>query len=375
MLKVGSDRQSPAPRRHVLRSLCALAAIPVVLFAAGCTDSGSGGGGVMTPPTATSGDPLAPQPLAERQKVSFGISSRLESFASVLLADKLGEFEKENLEVEFKFAPANESALLVAQGQLDVAFGSYSAGMYNLIGQGSPLKFVFPGPGQPATSTQGFWMNDKVVSPTDAPLSASDFVGQKILTSTGDGAQGAYRMYDWVRDLPGGSDVSATDLNFETFDPASVGQALSTGAAGVGLVNSPHDLPLRDDSCCSFLKGAMPADSVSGLFFGPSMDGRADVGAAIVRSLARTVTTHLQAPYRENESTMSALAEALDLDRATLSSIPELYWDPEFSLNAQSNLDAQSFFRDRGLLKYESDLTLDQVFDTRYLEAIGVTQG
>ncbi|GAA0985714.1 hypothetical protein GCM10009555_061650 [Acrocarpospora macrocephala] len=337
------------------------------------TACGTGGGGGTTAgqaaPTisAATGDPLAPAPLPQKEKVVVGITSKAESYAQMLLAEELGEFDKENLDVEIQSVPPNESLLLTAQGKIDVTSSSFTAGTLNLIGQGSPLRWVFPGSYSPEGSQQGFWVNRKVVDPS----SAESFKGKKILTSSGDGSPSSYELWRYITGLPGGKEITPTDLIIERFDLAAMPQALQSGAAGVAQLLTPFYVALENDDCCEYLKGAYPTQTQFGWVFSQQMQGRTDVGVAFVRALARTTTTYLQGDYHKDDKVLTALAKTLEQDKGKLAALEPPAFDATFQTAAARNLEAQMFFRARGLLQYEQDLTPDQVYDLRYLKALG----
>lgn len=356
------------------RRLAALL-LPILLAVASCAGGGDGGGGggVIEPPRATSGDPLAPMPLPQRQKMTVGILSKVESFAPLLLANRLGEFDKENLDVEYVIVPPNESTLLASQGRLDAGAGSFTAGIFNVVAQGAEFRFVYPGVTQPRTSTQGYWINDAIVRPDGGPLTAGAFKGKKILAPSGEGSPAAYRLYAHLRTLPDGAGLAPTDLDFQPFDATQAATAVKSGAAAAAQINSPFDQQLADDPCCSFVPGVYHEDeSVSAYFFGRTMTDRADAGAAFVRSLARTTRTYLEPGYRNDPEVMEALSAELGIELSTLRQLPEVSWNQSFAPTAAGNLESQGFFRARGLLQYDQDLEVQDVYDTSYLAAIGV---
>src|SRR5262245_34710401 len=59
-------------------------------------------------PAAGAVDALAPKPLPERKKITVGMSGKIENYLPIFLADDYGEFEKENIDVEFTFAPPTD---------------------------------------------------------------------------------------------------------------------------------------------------------------------------------------------------------------------------------------------------------------------------
>src|SRR5919199_516329 len=110
-----------------------------------------------TTEVAAPGTP-APRPLATRATLTLsrGLLSGL-SYSSVLLAQEMGEFTKENLEVRFVSENAVNSLLLMQQGRIDGSIVGLNAGVFNAIAAGADLRFVLPfgtaGPGDQS----GLW--------------------------------------------------------------------------------------------------------------------------------------------------------------------------------------------------------------------------
>jgi ABC-type glycerol-3-phosphate transport system substrate-binding protein len=94
---------SQKKRSHLFGA--ALVALALLAAACGGSDGGtaSDGGTTPAPDTTTGGtaarpsDPLAPQPLPEPTPVRVVLSTKIEPYLAPLLAQELGEFEKENL--------------------------------------------------------------------------------------------------------------------------------------------------------------------------------------------------------------------------------------------------------------------------------------
>lgn len=79
---------------------------------------------------------------AERRTVRVGILGVIAD-AQFYVADELGYFDKQSLDVEFvTFASGADVLPAIASGQIDVAWTSFSAGLYNAVGRGVDVKFV-----------------------------------------------------------------------------------------------------------------------------------------------------------------------------------------------------------------------------------------
>src|SRR5690606_22757243 len=116
---------------HTRQRSAAIVVAIAVLFAACLAGSGDdsetsnpAGPGTTAPGTTTASgdpaDPLAPKPLAQKRTLKVAARSWDETFAALIVADALGELEKENLAVEFTSLPSSEIQVLIATGQLDV---------------------------------------------------------------------------------------------------------------------------------------------------------------------------------------------------------------------------------------------------------------
>lgn len=350
--------------------LALVAAVPLAV--AGCGGQDESRDAVTDIPTASGSDKLAPQPLKEPATIQISIA-RLEAYADVYVAQAKGEFEKENLTVEVQNLPTADGLLLLAQGKLDATGAGANASLFSLIAQGSEVRAVMPTQDiSPEPSGQGVFYNKSVVNPDGGELKATDFKGVKFLTPSGPPSSVSGYFYDYLTTLPDGDQIKPTDLAIEAQpDGSAVTAALLSGAAGVGKVTAPFNAELLDNPCCELLpEDLLPTEG--GVYaFGPSMEEQTDVGAAFVRALARTRQEYLTGNYRENAEINGILAEALDVDASALAQLPPIYYDPNLAFDDEASLGNQKFFRAYGILQYDKDLTFDDVYDDRYVKALG----
>ncbi|HZU07853.1 MAG TPA: ABC transporter substrate-binding protein, partial [Chloroflexota bacterium] len=93
------------------------------------------------PPVAgpTAAAPAAPAPL---RRVTVGVNNAL-SDAPIFLAEEQGYFREEGLELELTVFQSGAAVIApLSAGQLDVGAGALSAGLYNAIARGVPLRAV-----------------------------------------------------------------------------------------------------------------------------------------------------------------------------------------------------------------------------------------
>lgn len=346
-----------------VRSLAAATSVIVAALAAGPA--------AASPPPSSSPEPgadaLAPQPLDEPTTIEVGISSRLESFLVMLLGDSMGEFEKENLTLDIQVVPTSDGPLLLSQGKLDVVPTSTSAGLLNAIAEGLGLRGVFPLNQEPPDSGQGFWVRKDVIG--DDGFQPADLDGQRVLTPNGSGSFTVGYFWNTIL-APAG--IEPNDIVWERFPVADTPIALISGAAPAAMVLTPFWSAVADDGCCVLIEGGYPQYATSFYAFGPSLlDEDEAAGQAFVRALARTTVTYLQGDYHNDPDLVATVAEVLEQPADVVQGLPSLVWDPEFDFRDDELELIQEFFLQTGDLTYDSPMPLEDIYDDRFVTALG----
>ncbi|MEU7817796.1 ABC transporter substrate-binding protein [Pseudonocardia sp. NPDC049154] len=351
-----------------LRTLVAVAVTSVALVTAACGSgaSSSGGGSEASAEVfAPTGDPLAPRPLPQKEKVVIGIGNQLEVYAQFMMATAEGEFEKENLEIQTEDLPDTEKMPLLAQGRLDLGFAAMTAGLLNSMGSDTGVKWAFPGSAYGPESMQGYWFN-KASFPNGVTPSA--LKGKTILTPSGNASISAYYLWQWVH--AGDPSIQLSDLNFKIMKPTEIAVAMTNGAADVAQVTSPGSALLENDPCCEFVDTQFPRTALIGYVGSKDfLQDRPEVAMAFFRAIARSQRDYLQGDYHNNPEVAPKLAQQMGITTEKLQSLRPLLFDPTFPLGTE-HLAAQQYWRDLGLLNYPTNLTEEQVYDTRYVETL-----
>lgn len=360
-------------RRGGLRLGIAVAVTALALVTAACGSGGgssSGGSSAAAEVFAPTGDPLAPNPLPQKEKVTIGIGKQLEVYAQFMLADAMGEFAKENLEVEAQDVPESDKMPLLAQGRMDLGYVAMTAGLLNSMGSDTGVKWAFPGAAYGPESYQGYWFN-KAAFPEG--VSASEMRGKTILAPSGNASISAYYMWQWIQ--KGDPSVKFEDLNFQNMKPTEIAVAMSNGAADVAQVTSPGSALLQNDPCCEFVDTGFPRTALIGYVGSQDfLQDRPEVAMAFFRAIARTQREYLQPGYHQNADVAAKLAQQMGQPVDKLQALPELLFDPNFPIGAE-HLAAQQYWRDLGLLRYPTNLTEEQVFDTRFVDTLTKSPG
>jgi NitT/TauT family transport system substrate-binding protein len=294
--------------------------------------------------------------------VKASVSGRLESFLSLFMADAMGEFEKENIDLELATVPPSEAVLLLAKGQLDVVPSSSSAGNFNLLAQSNELRAVFPLNAESTAAQSGFWVRKDALGGDG--FQPSDLKGKRVLTPSGSGSFSvAYFGVNVLR--PAG--ISATDVTWERFGVADSAPALINGSAPAALLLTPFWDVVAKDGCCEFIDG-YPRSSFSHYYFGPTLlEERPEVGQAFARAIARTTRAYLQGDYHNDPVIGPRSAELLEQPLEHLRAQPSPVWEASLPLEILKLTEIQEFFRDAGLLSYDKPLTGADLFDDRFV--------
>ncbi|WP_181781489.1 ABC transporter substrate-binding protein [Pseudonocardia pini] len=304
--------------------------------------------------------------MPQREKVVVATSARLETFLAMMFAQRHGEFEKENLEVDIQIVPPNDSTILLTQGQLDVVATGTSAVNFNAMAAGAPLRGVFPGSVPLTESKEGLWVRKEVLGP-DGVFQPADLKGRKIATLGGNvGVNQAY-MWKVLKEQDPGFQLS--DLKFERIAAADMSTAVTGGAVDGGVMISPSWEPLVDDGCCVNV-GYSPPYGSSFYAFGPTLlDQRPAVGQAFVRALARTQQTYLQGNFHTDPQRAAEIAEVLQSTVERVQREPAPTFSTDWPMPTEmAGISQDYLFQVGGILSYEKPLTNDQIYDMRFVD-------
>lgn len=343
----------------------------VLLFAAmatallGCTSESSDGTSIGNSDAEAVALPTGfePQPLNEMATVQVNVAAMAEPFSALFLADELGEFEKENIEIEYQFAPAAEAIQALVTGQVDMAASSITAALLNAIAGGSDVRAVmqlfYDDP------AQGLYVR------TDLLGDPKNLEGGTIASVVGAGGH----LIQAVDHYLSSAGMSITDVDFQVFSPPDVPAALEAGAVDAAWVLFPFGAQIEADGIGEMVQSAYPEGFSGGSYlFGPDLlENRPEVGQALVRAMARTQQTWLQQGYKDDPEVVAALVEAMDSTEEQVLASPELVFEEAPSFPLEPVLKMQDLWREHGgLLDYAAsdDLTPDQIVDVRFVDAV-----
>lgn len=366
-------------RRHTTWIALAMA---TAFLTSACSSSGSSTPEETASPTATAAastpttdddsesaapDPLAPKPLAERATLRVGLAAYVEAFAPVLLANELGELEKENIEVEIFNALPSDVLLLLSQGKADVSAFAVDAGIFNAVERGIDIRWVSALLEVPDDTREGFIVSTDLY---DGPPEEFDFSlleGQSIAVPRAGLASA--QTYDLMTALEKGG-LTLDDVTLVPSSNPDHVTAIESGA--VQAINAEVD-PFASqiiDAGNGQLVQPLKDDIATGGYFmraGLTAEER-EVGEAFMRALIRTNETYLQPGYHDDPEVVAALSKVLDAPEDAIASAPEKVFS--FPIPEGSFQTLQDMFLELGQVEYDEPLDRSQMVDESLVEAV-----
>lgn len=357
LVVVGCSSSSDGPRDVSADEPAARAIEPVVGCEEGATDIAEIEPG-EPPARCETGVPAA-APLDESVAVTIGVSSTsFEQYSVIATALAEGEFERENLDVEVRTAPAADLLSLMTSGDVDVQLTTLGAGQLNAIAQGFDIRWVAGSVRQSEDAQVGYWIRDG--------LDVCDLAGATIGNPGPLGTGSDVALYQALQDCG----VSLRDVRSEVIPFDQVYTALQNGAIDVGGLSDPYWLQAEDDPDLEFLVGTRGEGyPVAGLFFGPRLvDDERDAGAAFVRAYVRTINTYFRDDYKADPEFVEQLSDELDVPADALAAVPSLAFDYELRRGIPDLI--QDVVRDATPQAFDDRLPESSVYDLGFLEVV-----
>jgi NitT/TauT family transport system substrate-binding protein len=356
-------------RSFVCVGLLSIAAL--VAGACGGDDDETGSTGSTTRqasgegPTSGPGSP-APQPLDETTSVTISPAVAIEPFSPVYLAQAMGEFEKENLDVTISELQPNDGYIAVARGEAHLQVGGVNAAFLNAVGAGTELRWLANVHQTGPDSKDGLWVRNENLEDDDT-VSAETMRDMQIAIGAGAIAStSALPVAEWAEE----QDVALSDLQLVPLGGNDIAIALEEGSIGAGYVLSPQWITIEESGCCTLVT-PLPALAASTYTMSADfIENQPEVAEAIMRAIARTVRTYLQGDYHADDEVMSALSELMGVPVEGMRQTPPLVFDPDLGLDVDVLDQLQDVWIENDVLELEEPLPLDRLTDRSVVEAV-----
>jgi ABC-type nitrate/sulfonate/bicarbonate transport system substrate-binding protein len=322
--------------------------------------TGSASTALTTPPDDGA---FAPQPLAEPRSIKVSAPAKLEIYTAALLAEQLGEFENENLDVEFVILPSSDALPQLAQGNLDICICSHTPGIFNALDTGIDVAAVGPLFDTLPDGTGVY------VTPDLTGCSPGCLKGKKLASSAGLAVAGTALNFDTYLSTGG---LTLDDVEYVDLQPADVLVAMEQGGADGGYVISPFYQVLVESGSGVLVHDDTNGNFGVGYFVGAMRQDDPEVVQAFLRAVARTTNTYLQPGYKQNEEVVAALAAALELEPTLIAEGPETVFDASLEMDwDELTQRVQEIWIAEGIVEYDAPIPTDRTVDASFVEALG----
>ena len=307
--------------------------------------------GALAGPAASQAQTAAPDVV----NVAVGPGSL--TFTPIYLADRLGYFKAEGLDIHF--VTINSAALEVAPlsvGQIDVGGGAVSAGLYNAVARGLEVKIV----ADLGSDPKGYGFDQLVVRKalvtSGAYKSVKDLKG-KTFGITGKGISTTAT----VNALLQSGGLSIDDVKIQVLPVSDQLTALGSGAIDASVMPEPGPTEAEHDGVAVRMMpndAYYPDQALVVLFFGTNfIKTKHAVGVRFMRAYLKAVRLYNNNLHRghiagpQADTIMSIFAEMTKQDRALLNKVTPPGNNPNGQVNLASLQRDYDFFKSQGLIE------------------------
>lgn len=311
-------------------------------------------------PTGSITTGLDPQPLAETAKITINTAVRIESFSALFMAQEMGEFEKENIEVEFTQISSADALPGLGQDQLQMMGSAPNGALFNAISQGVDVKMAIP---CFASNTDRWWVRNEVFEKGPGALEGS-IVG----SATGPAGSSTLGLLAYLQD----AGLTISDVTVQQYPAADVPTALIQGAVDAAYVPEPGARAVEAAGIATPVDTMPHGSSQCVYVFGPQLlTERPEVGAAVARALARTVRDYLTGDYKADAEIVQHLANALERTPDEITATPSVVFDTFLEFEDDLFVQMQELWLDLGgILSYDESIDPSELIDHRFVDAL-----
>ncbi len=296
------------------------------------------------------------------------------SDAAIYIADKKGYFEEQGIQIELTpFRSAAEAVPSLGSGDLDVAGGSPSAGMYNAVARGLDIKNVADKGSHPPGNGYTAILVRKDLVDSGAFSRYEDLEGLTLSTV----AEGTSAEIDLIRALrEGGLTLDDAQVEYLSF-PDHV-SAFENGSIDASSTTEPSVTQAVESGAAVRWVGAdelYPYQQVATIIYSPDFVEQGDLATGFMVAYLQGARDYndaleegrIQGPNADEIN--SIIAEYSNItDPELLSNMVAAGIDPNGELNVDGMESDLQTWKDQGLLENE-DVTAEQTVDASFAEA------
>jgi ABC-type nitrate/sulfonate/bicarbonate transport system substrate-binding protein len=304
----------------------------------------------------------------ETQVVRIG-TQKVTADAGMFIADRLGYFEDEGIDVEYvqlKDAPTITN--LLATGGLEVAGASLAPGIFTSVSQGLGLKLV----GDRQSMSPGVSSTRLAVTPAFDKGNIGDTLqalkGKRVAVHSLLSIQ--LFMLDNLAKQHG---MSLADFELVPITSPDQPAAFAGGSIDAAVMLEPYYTDSIEKGLAApasdMTEGVDPAgETLTGLIYGKEFAKDAALGEAFMVAYMKGVRTYNDAMFhgQDTEEIQKIIAEESDTPLELIQKTSPSGLDPNQNLDPAYIAELQDFYLQQGSLKEEADI--DELIDTSFAE-------
>jgi NitT/TauT family transport system substrate-binding protein len=308
-----------------------------------------------------------PDPLTEPATVRVALPEPSEVVAPLLLAERMGEFEEENLSVDLEIMDPVEAFEALDDGEVDVVAGDIHAAFLDMVMDGDGARLALGGAvpiiaGDTSRPQAGLWLEPGAL---ERPEQWSDLHGKPVAVGVGISGAPAYPIMLLLTQRLGS--LNQVQMVFASGDEAA--ERLLGGELAAAWLETPHWRPVAARGAHQLVATRPPVESLGGVVFGERLldrDQERDVGVAFSRAIIRTINTYLADDYWNDPNVIAALREVTGLDDDLLAD-PPLVYDWELRQGTLERMQEEAFIP-LGAVVFEQTVADDRFVDRSLYE-------
>jgi NitT/TauT family transport system substrate-binding protein len=319
----------------------------------------------------------APKPLPQKEKIVLASNFRLEFNSPIGLGMSLGEFAKENLEIDFQNIAFATAVPQLHTGQVDVAVGGFENALFgagnNNLNVRVALGNYYPPKASDYTVPQtGLWCRRDVFTNPQNP-NFKELEGKKWATSVGRGSSAMY--YSVAEILKKVPTFNYKGVEVQAIPSTNILDAVKNKAVDCGILLDPIWVQVRNDP--NFVQAATqtPGEPLGLMAYGKRLlQDRKDIGDAFARAYIRTVNTYYAGDYHKDAKVMAEIQKFTGQTPevfSQLAALDSLVMDWEVRKDTTTRI--QQLFIDVGAITdFKTPVPEDKLVDRSFYErAVG----
>lgn len=303
-------------------------------------------------------------PAAELTKVTIGYTP-VSIFAPLMVAKELGYFAEEGVDVELApFPGGSDAVVLTASGDMDVAIAGAGPAFWNAMSQDLPITVIAPGhmEGDPVATPL---MISASSCASGEITSIEDLRGKKVSVN----ARGATEY--WLDQALRSGGLTIDDIQLEQLPFPDAVAALESGAIDAAMVGEPLATNAEQQGIAVRLAQSFDVQGVQPTLLFANDDFLANNAAAaegVVTGYLRAMRTLTDGGFQD-PAILAIIEQYTGVPADLIAASVKPVYPVDGVFNVESLMELQEFFRQRGLLEYNTNIDPEALLNRSFVDS------